>query len=128
MVAVAVKAAPPASDKPPCLNAPVDQRWGMAVNNWRDCLEALTSGDLLTADFFGFAFNDVFPFAWRDRAAVLEDSWRNRFRSVVPAAGAPPRHPCQGLDCPFSRRGRSPAIGSRCWSSTARRRRPAAAS
>ena len=43
------------------------------------------------------------PFGlWRDRAAVLEDSWRNRYRDVVVAASmaaAPPS--CQGLDCPF---------------------------
>ncbi len=74
----------------------------MKVNNWRDCFEALTSGDFLTADFFGLAFNDVLPFAWRDRAAVLEDSWRNRFREVVPAIkDADASSSCQGLDCPF---------------------------
>ena len=102
MVAAALDAAPPASGKHPCVETPVDQWWGRKVGNWRDCLEALTSGDFLTADFFGFAFNDVFPFAPRDRAAVLEDSWRNRFRDVVPAAGkAAAPAPCQGLDCPF---------------------------
>jgi len=102
MVATALKAAPPGSDKPPCANRPVDQWWGMDVNNWRDCFEALTSGDFLTADFLGFAFNDVLPFAWRDRAAVLEDSWRSRFREVVPVANKDAdASSCQGLDCPF---------------------------
>jgi Patatin-like phospholipase len=102
MVAAALNAAPPGSDNPPCVNRHVEQWWGKAVNNWRDCFEALTSGDYLTADFFGLAFNDLLPFAWRDRAAVLEDSWRNRFREVVPAAnkGADAAS-CQGLDCPF---------------------------
>ncbi len=102
MVAAALKAARPGSDKPPCVTRPVDQWWGREVNNWRDCLEALTSGDFLTADFFGFAFNDVLPFAWRDRAAVLEDSWRNRFREVVPVADEDSHaSTCEGLDCPF---------------------------
>jgi hypothetical protein len=61
----------------------------------------------LTADFFGLAFNDMLPFAMlafgsRDRAAVLEDSWTNRFREVVLAANknADPSA-CWGLDCPF---------------------------
>ncbi len=87
----------------PCVKAPVDQWWGETVGNWRDCFEALTSGDFLTADFFGFAFNDMVPFGpGRDRAAVLEDSWRNRYRDVVSAAGKPASPPtCEVLDCPF---------------------------
>jgi hypothetical protein len=102
MVAAALRAASPAGDKPPCVNTSVDQWWGMKVNNWRDCFEALTSGDFLTAGFLGLAFNDMLPFAFRDRAAVLEDSWSNRFRDVVPAAnGNVAASDCQGLDCPF---------------------------
>ena len=104
MVTAAPSAASPDSDKPPCVNAPVDQWWGIKVNNWRDCFEALTSGDFLTAGFLGLAFNDMLPFAFRDRAAVLEDSWRNRFRDVVPPAnGSGAASDCQsfGLDCPF---------------------------
>lgn len=100
MVTAAMRAAAPGSDKPPCTNRPVDQWWGVKVNNWRDCFEALTSGDFLTASFFGLAFNDVLPFAWRDRAAVLEDSWRNRFREVVPPNKDDDVSSC-GLDCPF---------------------------
>jgi hypothetical protein len=102
MVTAALGAASPAGDKQPCVNTSVDQWWGMKVNNWRDCFEALTSGDFLTAGFLGFAFNDMLPFALRDRAAVLEDSWRNRFRDVVPAAnGNVAGSDCRGLDCPF---------------------------
>jgi hypothetical protein len=102
MVAAALNAAPPGSDNPPCVRGPVDQWWGVTVNYWRDCFEALTSGDFLTADFFGFAFNDMLPFALRDRAAVLEDSWHNRFREVVLAANKDAdASSCQGLDCPF---------------------------
>jgi hypothetical protein len=87
----------------PCVTTAVDQWWGKAVGNWRDCFEALTSGDFLTADFFGFAFNDMLPFGpWRDRAAVLEDSWRNRYRDVAINANKSATPPsCKGLDCPF---------------------------
>jgi hypothetical protein len=99
MVTAALGAASPAIDRPPCVNASVDQWWGIKVNTWRDCFEALTSGDFLTAGFLGLAFNDMLPFAFRDRAAVLEDSWRNRFRDVVPATNRVVV--CQGLDCPF---------------------------
>jgi hypothetical protein len=102
MVASALNVAPPGSNDPPCVRRPVDQWWGQTVNYWRDCLEALTSGDFLTADFLGFAFNDMLPFAWRDRAAVLEDSWRNRFQEVVLAGNKDADgSSCKGLDCPF---------------------------
>jgi hypothetical protein len=87
----------------PCVTTPVAQWWGDTVGNWRDCFEALTGGDFLTADFFGFAFNDMLPFGWwRDRAAVLEDSWRNRYRDVAANANPSATPPlCQGLDCAF---------------------------
>jgi hypothetical protein len=101
MVTAALNAGLPDSENPPCAKGPVTQWWGMEVNNGRDRFEALTSGDILTADFFGFAFNDMLPFAWRDRAAVLEDSWRNRFREVVLAGTKHTEASCQGLDCPF---------------------------
>jgi hypothetical protein len=87
----------------PCAQPHADQWWGDTINNWRDCFEALTSGDFLTADFFGFAFNDMFSFGWwRDRAAVLEDSWRNRYRDLITEADKPAAPPsCAGLECPF---------------------------
>ena len=125
--------------------------YGDKINYWRDCFEALTSGDFLTADFFGFAFNDmssdnrpdpntvrrrlfaisgvsggamgavmvtaalndakvdsndhpcvqVLPFGlWRDRAAVLEDAWDERYQAVVRRAdqSAQPMR-CKGLNC-----------------------------
>jgi hypothetical protein len=71
------------------------------VKSWRDCLEVLTSGDFLSADVLGFAFNDMLPFPLpflRDRAAVLEDSWRQHFDRMIPP---PPNSQCHGLDCPF---------------------------
>jgi hypothetical protein len=91
------------SNELPCVRTSVDQWWGQTINNWRDCFEALTSGDFLTADFFGLTFNDMLPLGfWRDRAAVLEDSWRNRYRDVVTHADKSTTPPlCEGLDCPF---------------------------
>jgi hypothetical protein len=49
------------------------------VTSWRDCLEALTSGDFLSAD-------------------VLEDSWRAHYDRMIPP---PPRGQCSPLDCSF---------------------------
>ena len=102
MVTAALNATRDSRDHP-CIEKPVDQWWGETIGNWRDCFEALTSGDFLTANFFGLAFNDMLPFGrWRDRAAVLEDSWRNRYRKVVTDAGKLTIAPsCEGLDCPF---------------------------
>jgi hypothetical protein len=91
------------SQEHPCVQSPVSLWWGETINNWRDCFEALTSGDFLTPDFFGFAFNDVLPFGWwRDRAAVLEDTWNQRYQAIVNRADLPPTpSECKGLDCPF---------------------------
>jgi hypothetical protein len=102
MVTAALNAKNDSSDHP-CIQSPVKLWWGETINNWRDCLEALTSGDFLTADFFGFAFNDMLPFGWwRDRAAVLEDTWNHRYRATVTRADPPPSpSKCEGLDCPF---------------------------
>ena len=93
------------SDDHPCVQSPFELWWGITINNWRDCFEALTSGDFLSADFFGFAFNDMLlPFLpfWRDRAAILEDAWDDRYQAVVTRAdhaGEPAS--CKGLKCPF---------------------------
>jgi hypothetical protein len=93
------------SDDHPCVQSPFELWWGITINNWRDCFEALTSGDFLSADFFGFAFNDMLlPFLpfWRDRAAILEDAWDDRYQAVVTRAdhAAEPAS-CKGLKCPF---------------------------
>jgi hypothetical protein len=102
MVTAALAAKADSKDHP-CVQSPVPQWWGQTVNNWRDCFEALTSGDFLTPDFFGFAFNDILPFGlWRDRAAVLEDTWAQRYQEVVTRADQPATaSQCKGLDCPF---------------------------
>jgi hypothetical protein len=90
-------------DNHPCKPTSFTLWWGDTINNWRDCFEALTSGDFLTANFFGFAFNDMLPFGpWRDRAAVLEDAWDDRYQSVITEADpSPAPSKCKGLGCPF---------------------------
>jgi hypothetical protein len=102
MVTAALDAKADSRDHP-CLQSPFVLWWGDKINNWRDCFEALTSGDFLTANFFGFAFNDMLPFGgWRDRAAVLEDSWDHRYQAVVTRADNVANPPnCKGLTCPF---------------------------
>jgi Patatin-like phospholipase len=71
------------------------------VTSWRDCLEVLTSGDFLSADVLGFAFNDMLPFRLpflRDRAAVMEDSLSAHYDQIIPPAS---NGRCHGLNCPF---------------------------
>jgi hypothetical protein len=100
MVTAALAAKADSNDHP-CAQSPFTLWWGVTINNWRDCFEALTSGDFLTADFFGFAFNDMLPFGlWRDRAAVIEDAWKDRFEAVVTRSD-PAAMSCKGLSCPF---------------------------
>jgi hypothetical protein len=75
--------------------------YGDEVTNWRGCLEALMSGDFLTPTFIGLSFHDMVPLRlWRDRAALLEESWERYARFVV---GEPARsRTCPfDLDCPF---------------------------
>jgi hypothetical protein len=102
MVTAALNAKSDSNDHP-CVQSPFVLWWGDEINNWRDCFEALMSGDFLSADFFGFAFNDMLPFGlWRDRAAVLEDAWDARYQAVITRAdrAADPMR-CKGLKCPF---------------------------
>ena len=99
MVAAALDAKADSNDHP-CVQSSFKLWWGQQINNWRDCFETLTSGDFLSADFFGFAFNDMVPFFFRDRAAVLEDTWDHRYRSAVLRADESILS-CKGLACPF---------------------------
>jgi hypothetical protein len=100
MVAAALDAKADSNDHP-CVQSSFDLWWGQQINNWRDCFETLTSGDFLSADFFGFAFNDMFPFVYRDRAAVLEDTWNHRYQAAVLRADESNFFSCKGLSCPF---------------------------
>jgi hypothetical protein len=69
--------------------------YGDEVKNWRGCLEALMSGDLLTPTFIGLSFHDMVPLRlWRDRAALLEISWERYVRFVM-------GEPASSRTCPF---------------------------
>lgn len=90
------------SSRHPCATTRFDLWWGREIGNWRDCFEALSSGDFLTADFIGFSFNDMASFLqWRDRAALLEDAMARRYAKVVTQADYEQRPSCTGLECPF---------------------------
>lgn len=86
----------------PCHPAATPLWWRTGkVASWRDCLEVLTSGDFLSADVLGLAFNDMLPFPLpflRDRAAVIEDAWRRHYDRMIPPSS---KEQCHGLDCPF---------------------------
>jgi hypothetical protein len=86
----------------PCHPASTPLWWRTGkVTSWRDCLEVLTSGDFLSADVLGFAFNDMLPFRLpflRDRAAAMEDSLRGHYDRIIPPAS---NTRCHGLGCPF---------------------------
>src|SRR5262249_4114265 len=51
MVTAALNAKANSNDHP-CVQLPFVLWWGITINNWRDCFEALTSGDFLSANFF----------------------------------------------------------------------------
>ncbi len=87
-----------------------DVLWhGSTINSWRSCLESMMSGDFLTPVFTGFTFRDMFRFigslinGWQDRAALLERSWEERFRSIVrqPMRQTSPSDCVASLECPF---------------------------
>ena len=101
VMATAALDAKPDQSGHPCVQTPFVLWWGQTIGNWRDCFEALTSGDFLSADFFGLAFNDMLPFGLsRDRAAVLEDTWADRYRAVITPDASGSAN-CSGLSCPF---------------------------
>jgi len=91
--------------KQPCTNRNPTLWYGDTINNWQDCLEALTAGDFLTPVMLGLIFNDRIDFGlWQDRAAVLEQSWENRFADLTGAADDPNwKARCPGdLRCAFT--------------------------
>ena len=75
--------------------------YGDEVENWRGCLEAMMSGDFLTPTFIGLSFHDRVPlWLWRDRAALLEESWERYVRFVMREPSSAQTCPFD-LDCPF---------------------------
>jgi hypothetical protein len=87
----------------PCVERTPSLWYGGKVNNWRDCLEALMSGDFLTAVSVGLVFRDTVRFGWwQDRAETLEKSWEDRFAELTGADRDDWRDRCPGdLRCPF---------------------------
>jgi hypothetical protein len=75
------------------------------ISDWRDCLEALMSGDYLTPTFSGFMFRDVFRILnyLPDRATLLEVSWEQHFKRVIdPTKQTRAKLACvSSLECPF---------------------------
>jgi hypothetical protein len=101
MVTAALSARSDSNDHP-CVQARSELWWGQTINNWRDCLEALNSGDFLTPVLVGLTFHDIFAFiSGRDRAALLEDSWNRRYLELIRPNREMPTSKCLGLDCPF---------------------------
>lgn len=76
-----------AGNAPPCPAVPPAHWFGGTIAGWRDCLEAMTGGDYLTATFFGLAFHDQVQLFLRDRAALLEEAWEDSFTRLAGAAG-----------------------------------------
>jgi hypothetical protein len=102
MTVAAMARAGPAT-RQPCVMRKPELWYGDEINNWRDCLEALTAGDFLTPVVLGLIFNDRISFAWwQDRAAVLEQSWEDRFASIT-GAKSDWQDSCPGdLRCAFT--------------------------
>jgi hypothetical protein len=102
VMAVAALASKDDSADHACVQTSFQLWWGQQINNWRDCFEALTSGDFLTPVFIGLAFHDIIRIGWwRDRAAILEEAWERRYDRVVKRQDRQPGSGCRGLGCPF---------------------------
>ena len=76
---------------PPC-KAPPESWFGDddtpgsrdVTTSWRACLQALTSGDLLTAPLIGFVLGDNAPiFSPMDRSAMLEVAIERNYNTIV---------------------------------------------
>ena len=82
---------------PPCRSAQKTwfgfQDWHERGNGftWRQCLQALTSGDYLSSTIIGLAFRDFAAPPWQwvglpamaDRAAILEMTWERQFAATL---------------------------------------------
>ncbi len=87
-------------DRPPCQKGPVDFAWLAASENnsetasWRDCLQKILAGDLLSPVLVGLIYRDTFPMGnpvtgqpwWSDRAVLLEQALERRYTRVVTGA------------------------------------------
>lgn len=89
----------------PCQPTGIPLWYGGQVENWRGCLEALTTGDFLTPTFIGLFFHDIAAFGPRsssqsNRGLFIEQAWERRMREVM--GDAERTAPCPtDLECPF---------------------------
>ncbi len=80
-------------NRTPCQRAPREWfkapefwREDKAPSTWRDCLQALVSGDYLSAVFPGLAYRDNFPLPFlikEDRAVLLEQAFERHYNFVT---------------------------------------------
>jgi hypothetical protein len=82
-------------NRPPCQKGPV--AWFAASEDnsktasWRDCLQKILAGDLLSPVLVGLIYRDTFPIGnpvtgepwWNDRAVLLEQALERRYKRVV---------------------------------------------
>ena len=82
--------------RPPCKKDVRDTAWFRAIDGrpdelWRDCLQKILAGDLLSPVLIGLFYRDSFPLGnpingepwWADRAALLEQALERRYKLVV---------------------------------------------
>ena len=81
--------------KPPCRSAQTTwfgyEEWNAGAFTWRQCLQALTSGDYLSSTIIGLAFRDFAAPPWQtmnlpalpDRAAILEMTWERQYAATL---------------------------------------------
>lgn len=84
-------------DQPPCKEDVRDRAWFAATQktsentSWRDCLQKIVAGDVLSPVLVGLIYRDTFPLAnpttreplWSDRAALLEQAMERRYKLMV---------------------------------------------
>ena len=95
-------------DQPPCKEGLRDRAWFAGTQktaentSWRDCLQKIVAGDVLSPVLVGLIYRDTFPVPnlrtgeplWGDRAALLEQAMERRYKLMV--SGKPEACPDNG--------------------------------
>ena len=90
-------------DQPPCKQGVEDRAWFAATRktsentSWRDCLQKIVAGDVLSPVLVGLIYRDTFPLLnpvtneplWGDRAALLEQAMERRYNLMVTGTAEP---------------------------------------
>jgi hypothetical protein len=90
-------------DQPPCKQGVEDRAWFAATRktsentSWRDCLQKIVAGDVLSPVLVGLIYRDTFPLPnpvtkeplWGDRAALLEQAMERRYNLIVTGTAEP---------------------------------------